>query len=179
MLIVLGSVGLPTGDISYIVAVDWLLDRLRTSINVLGDAYGCGMIEHLSRAELKKLDDEADAEFVKMIGIQQGFSATGQHDGENLSSKPEIIIYNEDDNGSKSKFLTTNSDRRASQISLSSIKENAPSASDARQPSIVAMDAYRRRSRHLLYNQSKLPASVLSMPQISHILSNHEDDSNV
>ena len=33
---------------------------MRTSINVLGDAYGCGVVEHLSRAELKHLDDEAE-----------------------------------------------------------------------------------------------------------------------
>lgn len=52
MLLVLTSVGLPTEDISMIVAVDWLLDRVRTSINVLGDAYGAGIIYHLCRNEL-------------------------------------------------------------------------------------------------------------------------------
>ncbi|MQL05448.1 cation:dicarboxylase symporter family transporter, partial [Escherichia coli] len=40
MLLVLTAVGLPVKDVSLIVAVDWLLDRIRTSINVLGDAMG-------------------------------------------------------------------------------------------------------------------------------------------
>jgi hypothetical protein len=78
MLIVLGTVGLPTEDISYIVTVDWLLDRLRTSINVLGDAYGCGIVEHLSREELKKLDQEAEKEFAQIIAHQSiGRSGSG------------------------------------------------------------------------------------------------------
>lgn len=67
MLIVLSTVGLPTEHVSFIVAVDWLLDRLRTSINVLGDSYGCGIVAHLSRKELKKLDDDAEQEFSKLL----------------------------------------------------------------------------------------------------------------
>jgi len=34
---------------------------------VLGDAYGCGIVAHLSRLELKKLDDDAENELAKMI----------------------------------------------------------------------------------------------------------------
>jgi solute carrier family 1 (high affinity glutamate transporter) protein 2 len=56
MLLVLTAVGLPTNDISLIVAVDWLLDRIRTSINVLGDSYGAGIVYHLSKAELDETD---------------------------------------------------------------------------------------------------------------------------
>ncbi|XP_064645065.1 excitatory amino acid transporter 3-like isoform X2 [Lineus longissimus] len=56
MLIVLTAVGLPTEDVTKILAVDWLLDRFRTTINVMGDAIGAGVVEHLSRRELKKLD---------------------------------------------------------------------------------------------------------------------------
>ncbi|KAJ7308415.1 hypothetical protein JRQ81_008960 [Phrynocephalus forsythii] len=56
MVIVLTSVGLPTEDITLIMAVDWFLDRLRTTINVLGDSLGAGIVEHLSRRELDLQD---------------------------------------------------------------------------------------------------------------------------
>ncbi|XP_039599916.1 excitatory amino acid transporter 2b [Polypterus senegalus] len=56
MLLILTAVGLPTQDISLLVAVDWLLDRMRTSVNVVGDSFGAGIVYHLSKAELESLD---------------------------------------------------------------------------------------------------------------------------
>merc|ERR1712066_1009346 len=58
MVMVLQTVGLPSTDVSLILAVDWLLDRFRTAINVLGDAFGAGIVYHLSKNELKKMDQQ-------------------------------------------------------------------------------------------------------------------------
>lgn len=56
LIIVLSAVGLPTEDVTLILAIDWLLDRIRTSINVLGDSFGAGIVEHLSRQDLADMD---------------------------------------------------------------------------------------------------------------------------
>jgi Na+/H+-dicarboxylate symporter len=52
MVMVLETVGLPPQDVTIILAVDWLLDRFRTTINVLGDSLGAGIVYHLSKDEL-------------------------------------------------------------------------------------------------------------------------------
>uniref|UniRef100_A0AAQ6AI47 Amino acid transporter n=1 Tax=Amphiprion ocellaris TaxID=80972 RepID=A0AAQ6AI47_AMPOC len=54
MVIVLTSVGLPPADISLIVAIDWVLDRFRTMINVLGDALAAGIMAHLCKKDFEK-----------------------------------------------------------------------------------------------------------------------------
>ena len=59
MVMVLQTVGLPSNDVALILAVDWLLDRFRTAINVLGDSLGAGIVYHMSKKELEKMDHEA------------------------------------------------------------------------------------------------------------------------
>ncbi|HEX2255074.1 MAG TPA: dicarboxylate/amino acid:cation symporter [Thermoanaerobaculia bacterium] len=49
MVIVLRAVGLPLEGIGLILAVDWLLDRFRTAVNVWGDACGAGVIDRFVR----------------------------------------------------------------------------------------------------------------------------------
>ena len=44
MLIVLNAVGLPQEGIGLILAIDWFLDRCRTTINVFGDTVGAAVV---------------------------------------------------------------------------------------------------------------------------------------
>ncbi|XP_043358799.1 excitatory amino acid transporter 5-like isoform X2 [Dermochelys coriacea] len=62
MVIVLTSVGLPTDDITLIIAVDWALDRLRTMTNVLGDALAAGIIAHVCRKDFAPKPEKQDPE---------------------------------------------------------------------------------------------------------------------
>ncbi|CAK0785752.1 hypothetical protein CVIRNUC_008963 [Coccomyxa viridis] len=50
MLMVLQAVSLDrfAADLAVILALDWLLDRCRTAINLLGDAFGVVLIDHLA-----------------------------------------------------------------------------------------------------------------------------------
>ncbi|XP_029205461.1 excitatory amino acid transporter 1-like [Acropora muricata] len=56
-IVVLQAVSLPLDDIGLILAVDWFMDRFRTTVNVLGDSIVAGVVEHLSRDDLKNFDD--------------------------------------------------------------------------------------------------------------------------
>ncbi|KAG8443933.1 hypothetical protein GDO86_009215 [Hymenochirus boettgeri] len=49
--IILEAIGLPTNDLSLILAVDWIVDRTTTVVNVEGDALGAGILHHLSQKE--------------------------------------------------------------------------------------------------------------------------------
>ena len=47
MVIVLTSVGLPVEGIGAILAIDWFLDRCRTTVNVWGDSVGAAVVDRL------------------------------------------------------------------------------------------------------------------------------------
>ncbi|XP_051885409.1 excitatory amino acid transporter 2-like [Pristis pectinata] len=79
MLLILTAVGLPTQDISLLIAVDWLLDRMRTSVNVVGDSFGAGIVFHLSKEELANIDAQhallEDGRLGKASFIHDGMKA--------------------------------------------------------------------------------------------------------
>lgn len=45
MVIVLNAVGLPTEGVAMILAIDWFLDRCRTTVNVWGDSVGAAVVD--------------------------------------------------------------------------------------------------------------------------------------
>lgn len=54
LAIILEAVNLPVHDISLILAVDWLVDRSCTVLNVEGDAFGAGLLQnYMDRAETR------------------------------------------------------------------------------------------------------------------------------
>uniref|UniRef100_A0AAY4DY39 Amino acid transporter n=1 Tax=Denticeps clupeoides TaxID=299321 RepID=A0AAY4DY39_9TELE len=70
MVIVLTAVGLPASDVTLIVAVDWLIDRFRTMINVLGDAFGAGIVQKLSKRELERMDLTSDVDVANPFALE-------------------------------------------------------------------------------------------------------------
>uniref|UniRef100_A0A667G257 Amino acid transporter n=1 Tax=Lynx canadensis TaxID=61383 RepID=A0A667G257_LYNCA len=56
--IILEAIGLPTHDLSLILAVDWIVDRTTTVVNVEGDALGAGILHHLNQKAMKKEEQE-------------------------------------------------------------------------------------------------------------------------
>jgi Na+/H+-dicarboxylate symporter len=57
MLIVLSAIEAPVADVSLLWAIDWFVDRCRTTNNMLGDCYCAAVVEALSRKELIAMDE--------------------------------------------------------------------------------------------------------------------------
>ncbi|XP_056307985.1 excitatory amino acid transporter 2b isoform X1 [Danio aesculapii] len=95
MLLILTAVGLPTQDISLLVAVDWLLDRFRTSVNVVGDSYGAGIVYHLSKAELDALDAQhGKTDDIEMMTKTQSYYDDLKNHHENNSNQCVFAAQN-------------------------------------------------------------------------------------
>jgi len=70
MVMVLDTVGLPSEAVSLILSIDWLLDRFRTAINVLGDSLGAGIVAHLSKEELEQSEKREEPN-LEMINVNK------------------------------------------------------------------------------------------------------------
>uniref|UniRef100_A0ABI7X3X4 Amino acid transporter n=1 Tax=Felis catus TaxID=9685 RepID=A0ABI7X3X4_FELCA len=86
MVIVLSAVGLPAEDVTLIIAVDWLLDRFRTMVNVLGDAFGTGIVEKLSKKELEQMDVSSEVNIVNPFALESTIL-----DNENSDTKKSYV----------------------------------------------------------------------------------------
>lgn len=53
---------------SLIIAVDWIIDRFRTVVNVLGDSFGAAIVDHYSQSELKAAEENPNAMAVIVAG---------------------------------------------------------------------------------------------------------------
>lgn len=67
LAIILEAIGLPTNDISLILAVDWLVDRTCTVLNVEGDAFGAGLLQFFVDRTAKK-EEGAELSDIRLEG---------------------------------------------------------------------------------------------------------------
>jgi Na+/H+-dicarboxylate symporter len=58
MTMLMNALGLPAENIAFLIPVDFLLHRCRTTINVLGDTLGASLVDTLCKEELAKLPIE-------------------------------------------------------------------------------------------------------------------------
>uniref|UniRef100_A0A3Q3B4J2 Amino acid transporter n=1 Tax=Kryptolebias marmoratus TaxID=37003 RepID=A0A3Q3B4J2_KRYMA len=88
MVIVLTSVGLPTDDITLIIAVDWALDRFRTMVNVMGDALATGIMAHICRKDFIKEGDGV------LCSLCEPIKNLESHSSSNCSPKHVAVFLN-------------------------------------------------------------------------------------
>ncbi|PNF17685.1 hypothetical protein B7P43_G07363 [Cryptotermes secundus] len=56
IFMVLSTIDAPMEDVSLLFAIDWFVDRIRTTNNMLGDCYAAAIVEHLSKEQLIAVD---------------------------------------------------------------------------------------------------------------------------
>jgi len=78
LVMVLETVGLPSESVAIIMSVDWLVDRFRTAINVLGDAFGAAIVAHLSKEELEG-ESLVEARYVEVEQGEKDISMIGEN----------------------------------------------------------------------------------------------------
>lgn len=65
-----------------------LSDRFRTSVNVVGDSYGAGIVYHMSKAELDELDAHtAKSDDIEMMTKTQSYYDDMKNHHENNSNQ--------------------------------------------------------------------------------------------
>ncbi|KAM3606392.1 uncharacterized protein V6R79_015154 [Siganus canaliculatus] len=95
--IILEAIGLPTNDLSLMLAVDWIVDRTTTVVNVEGDALGAGILHHINEQEMKKQkqqDEELAEVRVEAVANAQAEEETSPlvtHQAKAIGATPEAI----------------------------------------------------------------------------------------
>ncbi|KAM6922645.1 neutral amino acid transporter A isoform 1-T1 [Lycodopsis pacificus] len=97
--IILEAIGLPTKDLSLMLAVDWIVDRTTTVVNVEGDALGAGILHHINQQEMKKQQEqqqdrelaEVRVEAVANVEAEEETSSLVTHQTKASAAMPEAI----------------------------------------------------------------------------------------
>uniref|UniRef100_A0A1A9ZW30 Amino acid transporter n=1 Tax=Glossina pallidipes TaxID=7398 RepID=A0A1A9ZW30_GLOPL len=93
LLVVLTAIDAPVQDVTLLFAVDWFVDRIRTTNNMLGDCYAAAVVEALSRKELMALDAAAILYQELPISTPNGHvSLEGQTELDSTCTIPDAVI---------------------------------------------------------------------------------------
>jgi len=98
MLIVLTAIEAPVADVSLLWAIDWFVDRCRTTNNMMGDCYCAAVVEALSRKELDAMDQLNEKlraeEEEKLMGPTLGMhkSPSTSSNGSRVAVPEEVIV---------------------------------------------------------------------------------------
>ncbi|KAL3049927.1 hypothetical protein OYC64_012066 [Pagothenia borchgrevinki] len=80
--IILEAIGLPTNDLSLMLAVDWIVDRTTTVVNVEGDALGAGILHHINQQEIKKQQERQQQQDGELAEVRVEAVANAQAEEE-------------------------------------------------------------------------------------------------
>lgn len=69
MLMVMQAVSLDqfASDLAVILAIDWLLDRCRTAVNVMGDAFAVVLVDSMCKEDAKQTHNIAQGRMLEMF----------------------------------------------------------------------------------------------------------------
>uniref|UniRef100_A0A6M2DR11 Amino acid transporter n=1 Tax=Xenopsylla cheopis TaxID=163159 RepID=A0A6M2DR11_XENCH len=99
LLMVLTAINAPIQDVSLLFAIDWFVDRVRTTNNMLGDCYAAAIVEHLSKKELMACDAAAIYQNDRSPVLSNGHVIPRQTELD-VKDSPETVVINIPRNGS-------------------------------------------------------------------------------
>ncbi|XP_037070591.1 excitatory amino acid transporter 2-like isoform X2 [Pollicipes pollicipes] len=91
MVVVLQAIEAPIPDVSLLFAVDWLVDRFRSTNNCIGDCYTAAIVAHLSRAELSDLRSDTTSDAPDAVSIEDGEQSPLDKPKVNGPAKVEVV----------------------------------------------------------------------------------------
>ncbi|XP_005186357.1 excitatory amino acid transporter isoform X1 [Musca domestica] len=92
LLVVLTAIDAPVQDVTLLFAVDWFVDRIRTTNNMLGDCYTAAIVEELSRKELMALDAAILYQEIPISTPNGHVSLEGQTELDSTCTMPDAVI---------------------------------------------------------------------------------------
>ncbi|TSK22668.1 Neutral amino acid transporter A [Bagarius yarrelli] len=95
--IILEAIGLPTNDLSLMLAVDWIVDRTTTVVNVEGDALGAGILHHINEQDMKKQKrserQQHDEEELKEIKVEAVANIQAEEETSPLVTHQKLVDF--------------------------------------------------------------------------------------